>query len=114
MTRRPRPPPFRWLSGEGAATIFLIAGGAVLLGYLFGCTTPTPTEQRIIDITCDSDAVLQPTLVQIVIAPVPGANVADNLLVHPAVVEACAIYHSKPIAAVVEPTTPVPVVQPQH
>lgn len=97
-----------------AAILFAALGGWVVSG----CTntgTPTPQAQHVIDVLCERDAALQPLIVPVVAvaspaagpaAPVVGAALAaDQVLVHPAVVAACAQYHSKP-AAVVDAAPP--------
>ena len=73
--------------------------GALAAWALSGCTpagAPTDKTQRIIDVLCRGDAVAQPVIVPVVATVSPIAGTADELLVHPAVVRACAKYASKP------------------
>lgn len=75
-----------------------------ILCLLSGCAadgTPTAQMQKSIDVLCEGDAIAQPILVKSVPVVVPNSDVAvtaDALLVHPAIVAACANYHSKPTA----------------
>lgn len=77
---------------------------AIALGYIAGCAadgTPNAKAQQVIDVACNTDALVQPVMVPVVVASAPGtapAAATDTLLVHPAVVAACAQYHSKPAA----------------
>ena len=79
---------------------------AVLL-LLAGCAAPTPAQRHTLLIVCKVDAVAQPFIVEL--APIAGpigsaGAVADNMLVHPAVVAACALVNGVPQAvASVEP-----------
>jgi hypothetical protein len=104
------------LGSIGAAVIL----GSLLAWILLGCTdagTPTAATQRTIDVICASDQTLQPIVVPVAVgvtsaaapAAAPGVAAAaqlDALLVHPAVVAACAKYASKPVA--VAPAASVP------
>ncbi len=89
---------------------------APVIWWLAGCTpagAPTPQGQALIDVACDRDATLQPVIVPVVAMASPAAGpaqpavaaavAADQVLVHPAVVLACAKYHSKPAAVVAAP-----------
>jgi hypothetical protein len=81
---------------------------------LAGCTSTgqlTPQAQQIFDVTCSKDATLQPIVVPVAVAvasaaapvaagPAMAAASLDQLLVHPAVVAACAKYAATPVAAV--------------
>jgi hypothetical protein len=81
---------------------------------LAGCTSTgalTPQAQQIFDITCAKDAALQPIVVPVAVAvtsiaapvaagPAVVAGQIDQILVHPAVVAACAKYAATPVAAV--------------
>lgn len=93
--------------------------GIIVFAGLAGCTpagAPTPQAQHLIDVVCERDAALQPVVVPVVLAASPasgpaapvvaGALAADQLLVHPAVVAACATYHSKPAAIVAPDAAP--------
>jgi hypothetical protein len=96
--------------------------GAILVAALAGlvasgCTNGAPTAQgqQVIDVLCDRDAALQPLIVPVVVMASPiagpaapavaGAATVDQVMIHPAVVMACAKYHSKP-AAVVQSVPP--------
>lgn len=90
---------------------------------LAGCTssgTMTPQAQQIFDVTCAKDAALQPIVVPVAVAvtstvapiaaaPAVLAAQVDQILVHPAVVAACAQYGGKPVTAVpaAQPAAPV-------
>lgn len=88
---------------------------AILL-LLAGCT-PTPAQQHTLLVVCKVDAVAQPFIVEL--APIAGpigsaGAAADNMLVHPAVMSACALVHGVPQAvATVNPAGPaIPVAAP--
>ena len=86
---------------------------AVLL-LLAGCAAPTPAQQHVFAVLCRVDTVAQPVLVTLAPAagPVGSAGaVADNLLVHPAVLAACAVVNGTPAAVVVAPLA-IPVAAP--
>jgi hypothetical protein len=100
---------------------------ALLLGLTWllpGCTstgTLTPQAQQIVDVTCQQDAVMQPIVVPVIVAataatpagaPAAAAAGLDTLLLHPAVIAACAQYHSKPVAVVPAPIVAAPVAKP--
>ena len=81
---------------------------AILL-LLAGCAAPTPAQRHTLLIVCKVDTVAQPFIVALApaVGPIGSAGaVADNMLVHPAVVSACALVNGVPQAvAVVEPAT---------
>lgn len=99
---------------------------ALLAGLvLSGCSdagTATPQAQRVVDVLCERDAALQPIVVPVVATAAPatgpaapvvaGALAADQLLIHPAVVAACARYASKPAGVVAVPPAGATVVAP--
>jgi len=88
----------------------------VALLLLASCAAPTPAQQHTLLIICKVDAVAQPLVVAL--APVAGpigsaGAAADNLLVHPAVVSACALVNGVPQAvAAVDPEPTIPVAAP--
>jgi uncharacterized protein YjeT (DUF2065 family) len=98
--------------GDIAAALIIAALAMVAL--LDGCTpagAPNANAQRIVAVACAQDAALQPIVVPVIVAvgsaAAPGAAPAigavaqgDALLLHPAVVAACAAYASKPAAVV--------------
>jgi hypothetical protein len=111
---QPRRSPF-WRSPWGTLAAIPITWGVIVMVivWLIGCTpagTPTPQGQALIDVACDRDATLQPIIVPVVAMASPAAGsaqpavaaalAADQVLVHPSVVAACAAYHSKPAAVV--------------
>jgi hypothetical protein len=93
----------------------LIIASLAMIALLDGCTSagaPTSQAQNTIDVLCKQDAALQPVVVPVVLvtasvaapAAAPGVAAAaqadDAVLLHPAVVMACAQYASKPAAVV--------------
>ncbi|HXI77942.1 MAG TPA: hypothetical protein VNH21_12440 [Steroidobacteraceae bacterium] len=95
-----------------AGPVLVAIGGLLVLSWLVGCAAPTAQQQRIVDVICGTDAALQPIIVPVAVAvaaPTPaGAPVAaaaglDTALVHPAVVAACAVYGTRPVAVVAVP-----------
>lgn len=88
-----------------------------------GASAPSQTSQQVIDVMCTSDALLVPVVVPVILATQPTAAPAvalDTVLVHPAVVAACAAYARRPAAitppappgATVAPTVSLPAVAP--
>jgi hypothetical protein len=74
----------------------------------------TPQSQRVIDVLCRGDLLVQPIVVPVVVMASPLAGPAqpavaaamavDQVILHPAVVKACAEYDAKPVGEV--PATP--------
>ena len=112
--------------GIWTGTIFGAALWAAVGGWLLpGCTStgaPTPQAQKVINVLCKGDATAQPIVVQVatIAAPATGAAAPavavgaalDQVLVHPAVVAACARYGTQPatvVPAVPAGATTVPV-----
>jgi hypothetical protein len=87
-----------------AATLALVLSGCAPGGGM------TPAGQQVVDVLCEGDALAQPVVVPVVALASPAAGpaqpavaaalAADQVLVHPAVVMACAAYHSRPAAVV--------------
>jgi hypothetical protein len=80
------------------------------LALMVRCAPLSPGQQQVVDVLCDRDAALQPVVVPVVIFASPvagpvapavvGAATFDQLVLHPAVLDACRQYHSKPAAVV--------------
>lgn len=94
--------------------IVVILAGIGLLS-LVGCAPDgslSAQGQRVVNVVCRGDALLQPIVVPVIAAGSPlvgpaaplvaGGAVADQVLVHPAVVAACAQYGAHPIGVVPE------------
>jgi hypothetical protein len=104
--------------GAVAGVILAIA----TLALLVRCAPLSPGQQQVVDVLCDRDAALQPVVVPVVIFASPvagpvapavvGAATFDQLVVHPAVVAACAAHHSKPAAVVATVPPGAQVVEP--
>ncbi len=83
---------------------------------LLGCADPA--QQAKLDqallVACDIDGVVVPVAVPVVVSTGQGgATVAnDALLVHPAVVQACAALKGKPAGVTVTEPPPVPAARP--
>ena len=95
-----------------ALPVVLAIACLLVLSWLIGCAAPTAQQQRIVDVLCGTDAALQPIIVPVAVAvaaptpagaPVLAAAGLDTVLVHPAVVAACAVYGTKPVAVVAVP-----------
>jgi hypothetical protein len=74
-----------------------------LLVCVYACTTTTPTQQaqitQALSVICSVDGVLVPVAQPVVASIGPNGTAAanvDSLLVHPAVVAACASLQGKP------------------
>ncbi len=99
-------------TGKIAAAIIVAALAGLVAS---GCTngTPSASGQKVIDVLCKGDALVQPIVVPVIVmaapatgpvAPAVAAGVAlDTALIHPAIVKACADYMAKPVAVVAEP-----------
>lgn len=100
-----------------------VLGALLALSFLVGCQAPDPvtgvsapsqSSQQVIDVMCTSDALLVPVVVPVILAAQPTAAPAaalDTVLVHPAVVAACAAYARRP-AAITPPAAPGATVAP--
>ena len=94
----------------------MVLNGALcllLIWWILGCTPDGSLSERgqhLVVVACAGDALVQPILVSVVllVAPATGpaapavaaAATLDQVLVHPAVVAACAAYASRPDAVV--------------
>ena len=81
----------------------MLAHAAVVAAGVSACTAQQAAQQQqVVRVLCMHDAILQPVAVVIAASTGPqGAAAAqtDALLVHPAVVAACAAYGAKPLVA---------------
>jgi hypothetical protein len=114
------PPLFHCIERSAAISAVIAAATVFAVVFLSGCATPpantmSPQVQKVFDVTCGVDAHLQPIVVPVAVAvaaptpaglPVAAGAALDTALLHPAIVAACAVYGTKPVAVALDPVQP--------